>query len=101
MANEDNIGFAVSMDSDARNAIVTKIENKENKSRGLQIGSRIVEINGTNIQGWKHKNIIEKIEKEKTRPLCIVFKQVKCYYFCYIYYWYHNYYYYYILHKNV
>lgn len=67
-------------DPDGNNAIVSSIQNQENEKRGLKLSSRIVEIDGTNVEGWQHRKILEKIGMHKGRPLFMLFKEVWCYY---------------------
>ena len=70
------MGFSVIMDPHGKNAIVSSIQNKDNEKVGLKIASRIVEIHGTNVEGWQHRKILDKIQQQKTRPFFIVFREV-------------------------
>ena len=74
---EDKMGFSVIMNSYGKDAIVSKIVDRKLTDLGLIIGMRIVEIDGVNVEGWRHKRILDKIQSQETRPFCIAFKKVK------------------------
>ena len=73
-----DFGFSVIQNDDGKNAIVSKITNRNVANLGLVVGLRIVEVQGTNVEGWKHRKILDKIGKMYERPLFMTFKKVKC-----------------------
>ena len=73
------LGFSVIKSHDGKNAIVAMITNRNVTNLGLVIGLRIVEIQGTNVEGWKHEEILHKISNTMERPLFMTFKKVKVY----------------------
>ena len=64
------------MSSDGKNAIVSKIQNRNLPDLGLVIGLRIVAVHGTIVEGWKHGKIIDRIVNQITRPFFVTFKTV-------------------------
>ena len=74
--NETKMGFSVIKDEYGQNAIVSSIKNEFNKEKGLKIGSIIVNINGTNVEGWSHSKILNQVSSIHTTPSVIVFKKV-------------------------
>ena len=77
----EKLGFSVIMNSHGKNAIVSKISDRNTEDLGLVIGLRIVEIDGINVEEWQHRKILDKIKNQETRPFCIAFKKVKFYVF--------------------
>jgi len=67
------LGFSIVMDTTGRNAYVSSIQKKENLVKGLKLAAQIVEINGTNVKGMKHQNILGQI-KGATLPMSLVFQ---------------------------
>ena len=67
--------FSVIKGGYGQNAVVSNIADRNLTDLGLTVGLRIVEVNNTNVQGWKCKNIVKKIQQQ-SKPFCIVFKKV-------------------------
>lgn len=65
------------MSSDGNNAIVSTIFNPNLPDLGLIIGLRIVAVDGTNVEGWQHRKILDKIASQTKIPICLAFKKVK------------------------
>merc|ERR1719436_1194523 len=61
------------MDSNANNAYVSSIQNTENISKGVTLASQIVKVNGDNVDGMKHQDILKKIMSTDC-PISLTFK---------------------------
>ena len=70
------------MNNDGKNAVVSEIHDRNTENLGLVTGLRIVRVQGTNVEGLPHEQILDKIKSQTKRPLFITFKKVK---FIYIY----------------
>ena len=81
MFSKEKIGLSVIMNYDGTNAIVSNIHDRHLTDLGLVVGLRIVQVGGVNVEGWQHRQILNKISSLKTGPFVMTFKQVK--FFCY------------------
>ena len=70
------------MSSHGKNAIVSKIQDLNLPDLGLVIGLRIVAVDGTIAEGWKHEKIIDRIADQSTRPFFLTFKTVMLFIDC-------------------
>ena len=73
--NKRPLGFTVMMDTRAKNAIITSIQDEKNTALGMTVGSRIYEINGRHVYNLKHKKILQ-LMTQQSLPFHVVFKEV-------------------------
>jgi len=67
------LGFTVVQDKEDKNAKVSKLRKKATKL-GVKIGSHVVAVNDQQVFGWKHKDIIDLINKGEF-PIELTFRQ--------------------------
>ena len=63
-----------------KNAIVSSIKDSHMHLKNkycLAVGSRIAQVHGLSVHGWKHQYILDRMHKVKERPVVLVFGQVK------------------------
>jgi len=69
------LGFTVVPDQEDRNAKVSKNNTKESVNLGVKVASHIVEVNGQDVFGLKHQEILSVINKKDAFPLEIIFRR--------------------------
>ena len=74
--NERPLGFSVIMDTRGKNAIVSSIQDGNNKRLGMKVASRMYEVNGKRVDGLKHRDILKTISSQST-PFYVVFREAR------------------------
>lgn len=67
------LGFSIVMDTTGNNAYVSSIQKEENKRKGLKLAAQIIKINGKDVKGMEHKQILQHI-KQAPLPIKLVFQ---------------------------
>jgi len=69
------LGFSIIMDTEGKNAYVSSIQNETNKKKGVKLASQIIQVNGDNVEGERHQDILHKIIKA-TSPIKLKFRSM-------------------------
>eukprot|EP00490_Sorites_sp_Unknown_P026063 CAMPEP_0114671340 /NCGR_PEP_ID=MMETSP0191-20121206/41002_1 /TAXON_ID=126664 /ORGANISM="Sorites sp." /LENGTH=335 /DNA_ID=CAMNT_0001930969 /DNA_START=460 /DNA_END=1468 /DNA_ORIENTATION=+ len=64
------------MDTRGKNAIVSSIQDGNNKRLGMKVASRMYEVNGKRVDGLKHRDILKTISSQST-PFYVVFREAR------------------------
>lgn len=67
------LGFSIVMDTTGRNAYVSSIQKTSNLDKGLKLAAQIIAINGENVKGLKHQDILGKIKGARL-PMILKFQ---------------------------
>lgn len=67
------LGFSIVMDTTGRNAYVSSIQKTQNLDKGLKLAAQIIAINGENVKGLKHQDILGKIKGARL-PMVLKFQ---------------------------
>lgn len=67
------LGFSIVMDTTGRNAYVSSIQKTSNLDKGLKLAAQIIAINGENVKGLKHQDILGKIKGARL-PMVLKFQ---------------------------
>lgn len=74
--HERPLGFSVIMDTRGKNAIVSSVQDDNNKSLGMKVASRMYEVNGKRVDDLKHKEILKLISACEC-PFYVVFRETR------------------------
>lgn len=69
------LGFTIWKDSSGRNAKVIRIDSAEAGKSGVRLGSRLIKVGGTDVENFKHQDILDAIKAAPT-PIELTFLEL-------------------------